>query len=177
MTAPVVQLRQLAGEYVVARFPPASPVPDVILQAHPDADLFSITRTPQELSIVCPAELALADAEIDGTWSALYVGGPIPFGLTGVVTSLVAPLSAAGCPVFVLSTYDGDVLMVPSTDRDRAGDLLIAAGHALRLGAPPRRGTIVLELRSCEPREARCPTRQCVGFEIAALHPALAPQE
>ncbi len=129
MAAPLVELRQLAGEYVVARLSAALPVPDVLLQAHPEVELLSITRTPQELSIVCPVEFSLPNAKIDGTWSALYAGGPIPFGLTGIVASLVAPLSAAGCPVFVLSTFDGDVLMVQSADRDRAGRLLIEAGH------------------------------------------------
>jgi len=131
MTAPVVQLRQLAGDYVIARLPAAALVPDVLTQLHPEVDLLSITRTPQELSIVCPVELTPAGAVIEGTWSALYAGGPMPFGLTGVVTSLVAPLSAAGCPVFVVSTFDGDVLMVQSSDLGRARDLLTAAGHLL----------------------------------------------
>jgi len=76
-------------------------------------------------------ENAPAGAEIDGLWRALYAGGPIPFGLTGVVTSLVAPLSAAGCPVFVVSTFDGDVLMVQSADYGRARELLGEAGHTL----------------------------------------------
>jgi len=80
---------------------------------------------------VCPAGSAPPDAEIDGPWAALYVGGPIPFGLTGVVTSLVSPLSAISCPVFVVSTYDGDVLMVPRGDADRAEDALTNAGHLL----------------------------------------------
>lgn len=80
---------------------------------------------------MCPAALAPADAEIDGTWAAPYASGPIPFGLTGVVTSLVAPLSAAGCPVFVVSTFDGDILMVPSTQFDQACGLLRGAGHTL----------------------------------------------
>ncbi|MCQ1954038.1 ACT domain-containing protein [Arthrobacter sp. zg-Y238] len=128
-TAPSVELHVLAGEYVIARLPPASEVPAALMSA---ADGFiSVTRTPQELSIVCPAALAPADAEIDGTWAAFYASGPIPFGLTGVVASLVAPLAAAGCPVFVVSTFDGDVLMVPSPQYEQALALLRAAGHTL----------------------------------------------
>ncbi|MCC9145869.1 MULTISPECIES: ACT domain-containing protein [unclassified Arthrobacter] len=78
------------------------------------------------------AAVAPADAEIDGMWAAFYASGPIPFGLTGVVTSLVAPLSAAGCPVFVVSTFDGDILMVPAPQYGQARDVLQAAGHTLR---------------------------------------------
>lgn len=91
----------------------------------------SVTRTPKELSIVCPSNSAPADAELEGPWVALYAGGPIPFGLTGVVTSLVSPVSKVGCAVFVVSTFDGDVLMIPSAEADRARSALVAAGHII----------------------------------------------
>lgn len=130
MPTPSVDLHTLEGDYVIARLPAAAAVAAAQL-ATASTGFVSVTRTPQELSIVCRAEDAPADAEIDGPWAALYASGPIPFGLTGVVTSLVAPLSAAGCPVFVVSTFDGDILMVPSADRDRARELLTAAGHTL----------------------------------------------
>ena len=130
--APAVELHVLTGNYVIARLPPAAEAPDGILSTPVRDGFVSVTRTPQELSIVCPASLAPADAAIDGTWAALYASGPIPFGLTGVVTSLVAPLSAAGCPVFVVSTFDGDILMVPSPQFEQARELLRKAGHTVR---------------------------------------------
>jgi hypothetical protein len=129
MPTPSVELRPLPGDYVIARLPADSDVPSKLLGPLPRGGYVSITRTPQELSIVCLSDLAPADAQIDGTWRALYASGPIPFGLTGVVTSLVAPLSAAGCAVFVVSTFDGDVLMVQSADHERARSLLAEAGH------------------------------------------------
>jgi hypothetical protein len=129
MPTPSVDLRPLPGDYVIARLPADSDVPSKLLGPLPRGGYVSITRTPQELSIVCLSDLAPADAQIDGTWRALYASGPIPFGLTGVVTSLVAPLSAAGCAVFVVSTFDGDVLMVQSADHERARSLLAEAGH------------------------------------------------
>lgn len=131
MPAPSVELRPLSGDYVIVRLPATADVPSALLGALPSGGYVSITRTPQELSIVCLSEHAPAGAEVDGTWRALYASGPIPFGLTGVVTSLVAPLSAAGCAVFVVSTFDGDVLMVQSVDHERAQILLKEAGHTL----------------------------------------------
>ena len=131
MPTPSVVLRPLPGDYVIARLPATAEVPGALVNAPPNGGYVSITRTLQELSIVCLAGQAPADAEIDGPWRALYAGGPIPFGLTGVVTSLVTPLSAAGCAVFVVSTFDGDVLMVQSADHDRARILLAEAGHTL----------------------------------------------
>jgi hypothetical protein len=131
MPTPSVELHPLPGDYVVARLPATAHVPSTLLDAPPNGGYVSITRTPQELSVVCFSENAPADAEIDGPWRALYASGPIPFGLTGVVASLVAPLSAAGCAVFVVSTFDGDVLMVQSPDLERARKRLSEAGHSL----------------------------------------------
>ena len=131
MTSAAVELRPLDGEYVIARLPAGAAVPATLQSAPPGNGFVSVTRTPQELSIVCPVHAAPAGATVDGTWTALYAAGPIPFGLTGVVTSLVAPLSAAGCPVFVVSTFDGDVLMVPSSRGAQARELLTAAGHTV----------------------------------------------
>jgi hypothetical protein len=131
MPAPRVELQPLLGDYVIARLPPAASVPAHLLENSAADGFVSITRTPQELSIVCRSEQAPEGAEIDGTWTALYASGPIPFGLTGVVTSLVAPLSAVGCPVFVVSTFDGDILMLPASRRDEARAELAAAGHTL----------------------------------------------
>lgn len=131
MPASTISLRHLPGEYVVARFPASSDVRSLLADVIAEGSFVSITRTPQEISIVCPTDSAPPGAEIDGPWTALYVGGPIPFGLTGVVTSLVTPLSAIGCPVFVVSTYDGDVLMFPHPDTDRAKAALTEAGHVL----------------------------------------------
>ncbi len=131
MPVPTVTLQHLPGEYVVARFPSSSDARSLVADVMGEGSFVSVTRTPQEISIVCPADSAPPGAEIDGPWAALYAGGPIPFGMTGVVTSLVSPLSAIGCPVFVVSTNDGDVLMFPVPDADRAKTALVAAGHVL----------------------------------------------
>ena len=131
MSTPTVTLRSFPDDYVIARFAPDGAVPGALM-ASSRADAFvSFTRTPQEVSIVCPGDLAPVGAELDGPWMALYASGPIPFGLTGVVASLVAPLAAAGCPVFVVSTFDGDVLLIPASDIDRARSILEAAGHTI----------------------------------------------
>ncbi|WP_338889155.1 ACT domain-containing protein [Rhodococcus sovatensis] len=40
-------------------------------------------------------------------------------------------LADIGCPVFVVSTFDGDILMVPTSRRAHAIDALRAAGHVV----------------------------------------------
>ena len=93
---------------------------------------FSITRTPEELSVVC------ADADVpegvkrDGPWACFKVKGPLDFGLTGILASLTAPLAKDGIPVFALSTYDTDYLLVREDKRDAAAVSLLAAGFDVR---------------------------------------------
>ena len=60
----------------------------------------SITRTPDELSIVCPQEAVPPDTTVEEGFRALVVPGPIPFTETGVLAALATPLAAAGIPIF-----------------------------------------------------------------------------
>jgi hypothetical protein len=46
-----------------------------------------------------------------------------------VLASLLVPLAQAGLPVFALSTFDTDYLLVKDTDRERVLAALRAAGH------------------------------------------------
>lgn len=125
--APRVRLARIPGEFVIARLDPRDEVSPELLIA--PAAVMSVTRTPSELSIVCPRALAPERAQIDGPWSVWYVEGPIPFGLTGVVQAVVAPVSNRGIPVFVVSTFDSDLLMVPTAHTDDAALTLRDAGH------------------------------------------------
>ena len=121
---PRLKLRETPWRLAVCRLPPDAPLPAWVL--HREAEFFSITRTPRELSVVC-AEDDLppsVDEQVERDWRAFEVIGPLPFTLTGVVSALTAPLAAAGIPVFVVSTYDTDVVLVKSADFLRAFGIL-----------------------------------------------------
>jgi hypothetical protein len=55
--------------------------------------------------------------------------GPLDFSLSGVVASLVAPLAQVDLPIFVISTFETDYVLVRSSDLGRAADVLEEAGH------------------------------------------------
>jgi hypothetical protein len=55
--------------------------------------------------------------------------GPLDFSLTGVITSLVQPLAQAKVPIFLISTFESDYVLVRSSDLGRAADALEDAGH------------------------------------------------
>ena len=54
--------------------------------------------------------------------------GPLDFALTGILARLTAPLAAAGVPVFALSTFDTDYLLVREADAGRAVTAWLQAG-------------------------------------------------
>jgi uncharacterized protein len=114
------------GEYTVARLAADAPVPDGLLQA---SGLVSVTRTPDELSIVCPSEHAPGSETAQPGWRLLTVRGPLEFTLTGIMAALSGELAAAGVSLFALSTYDTDHLLVKSGDLGRAVRALRASGH------------------------------------------------
>ena len=89
----------------------------------------SITRTTDELSIVCLKENVLADISTPPNWACLKLEGPFPFSLTGVLLSFIEPLSCNGIPIFAISTYDTDYVLIKANDLARAVATLRAAGH------------------------------------------------
>lgn len=111
------------GEYVVSRLPADAPLPDVT------GGFVSITRTPDELSVVAPAGAAIQADQVARGWRLLTVRGPFEFTLTGIMAALSGALAAAGVPLFALSTFDTDHLLVKDDDLARALVALREAGH------------------------------------------------
>ena len=92
-------------------------------------DFLSVTRTPDEVSVVSLVDDVPEDAEVEAGWSCLKVAGPLAFELTGVLASLSGVLANAAIPIFVVSTFDTDYLLVRTQDLARAREALEADGH------------------------------------------------
>jgi len=119
--------RKLTDRLAVCQLPPQVDIPE---WAHP-GELFSITRTAAELSIVCPQRFVPQDAKAERDWRAFEVIGPLDFSLVGVLASIANTLAEVGISIFALSTYNTDYLLVKDTDFERAAKALIEAGHFL----------------------------------------------
>ncbi|HEY0152337.1 MAG TPA: ACT domain-containing protein [Longimicrobium sp.] len=96
------------------------------LPAHP---FLSVTRTSDELSVVCTQDAVPAGVRFEPGWRALAVAGPLDFGLTGVLASIASPLAAAGISIFAISTFDTDYVLVKAERLDDAVEALRRAGH------------------------------------------------
>ena len=132
MNAPLpLHLRLLPGRFAVCRLAADAPLPVWVF--HAGATHYSVTRTPDELSIVCDEDdVPPAVDRAERGWRALQLRGPIPFETLGVIAGLTAPLAAAGVPVFVLSTYDTDYMLVKERDLERALPALAAVATVER---------------------------------------------
>src|SRR5262245_31526060 len=116
----------LPGAYAVCRLPADAAIP-----AWADGGLVSVTRTAEELSVVCHEEGVPEDVPCEGGWRCLRVAGTLSFALVGVLASLVGPLADAGVSVFCLSTFDTDYVLFREQDMARAKEALRAAGHSI----------------------------------------------
>lgn len=76
------------------------------------SSFFSISKTLEELSIVCLEEDIPQDIKVERGWRGIKVEGPLDFSLTGIMASLTKPLAKAGISIFAISTYDTDYLLV-----------------------------------------------------------------
>lgn len=129
---PPLRLRLLPGEYRVVRLPPETPTPE---WAHePRARLLSVTRTPDELSILCAADRIPAGERTGPRQRALMVEGPLDFALTGILAAIARALADAEVPIFAISTFDTDYVLVPAERVGPAAAALRDAGCAVSEG-------------------------------------------
>jgi len=96
----------------------------------------TVSRTTTELSIVCAQDNVPSDVPHDRDKLALGIVGTIPMTTVGVLASLCGALAAADVPVFVISTYDTDYLLVSASRFEATRRALAALGHRVT-GTPP----------------------------------------
>lgn len=111
----------------VCRLPADAPVPSGIL----DTSFCAVTRTEDELSIVLSESAANPSWRVEKGWRRLKVEGPLAFDIVGVVAALSAPLAKAGIPIFIISTFDTDYLLVKAENLNRVMATLEGEGHEL----------------------------------------------
>ena len=122
----VLKLEIIAGEFSVARLAATAAIPEWATSA----ELFSISRTPNELSIVCASDRIPSENKAEHGWSCMRVVGPLDFALTGVLAALAGPLADSEISIFAFSTFDTDYLLVKQRTLEAAKSALRHAGHS-----------------------------------------------
>ena len=120
-------LLELVGRFAVCKLPPGSAIPAWATAG----EVFSVTRTVEELSVVCRQEIVPSGTQAEVGWRCLRVAGAMPFTLVGVLASLTGPVASAGVGVFVVSTFDTDYLFIKEAEVLAAVAALRGAGHSV----------------------------------------------
>jgi hypothetical protein len=126
----ICEYRVLTHRLAVCRATAESPIPAWAQ----NADFFCIVHTTDELSLVCPETCLGAGGSnfrIERGWIALKLQGPFPFSVSGILASFLQPLAEAEIPIFAVSTFDTDYVLIKQDDLPRAQAALKAVGHEL----------------------------------------------
>ena len=121
-----MKLTILPDTFAVCRLSPTVDIPQWVLESR---GLLSITYTSDELSLVCLEEMVPGGVQYRGSWRAIKVQGPLDFSLTGILVALAAPLAEANIPIFALSTFDTDYLLLQDEHLRQAEEVLERNGH------------------------------------------------
>ena len=117
----------LPGPFAIVKLPADAAVPDWAL-----AGVFtSVTRTSDELSIVCPADNLPPNANSGSRWTCFKLKGPFAFSQVGILAAFIDPLAQSGVPIFAISTYDTDYVLIQEEFAGMALGALREAGHEL----------------------------------------------
>ena len=106
------RISELEGRFAVARLDRNAAVPSWVA-----GSLTSVTRTREELSIICPEDAVPGDVRAERGFVAFKVEGPLDFSTVGLLAGLTGPLAAAKISVVAFSTYDTDYLLVKAASR------------------------------------------------------------
>ncbi|MGM0383974.1 MAG: ACT domain-containing protein [Thermodesulfobacteriota bacterium] len=120
-----LRLSILEDLFTFHRFPPDHEIPKKIYKSH----FYSISKTEDELSIVCSSSILLDSESSETGWSCIKVLGPLDFSLTGILADISAVLANAEVSIFAISTFDTDYILVKSEKLPVANEALQKAGY------------------------------------------------
>lgn len=119
------------GRWAIARLDADATLPEWLSQAQ--LPFVSITRTRAGTTIVCTQDVVPNDVTAERDWALIELVGPFAFTETGILAAFAKPLADAAIPLFAISSFDTDHLLIPATRIDAACRVLVAAGHEHQL--------------------------------------------
>ena len=133
-----LKLEWLPGRYAVCRLEPHEAIPNWALNGLEQDGLVSVTKTAEELSIVIDEGAAPAHVRGERGFAAMRIAGTLDFSLVGVLAKLTNALASASIPVFVVSTFDTDLLLVRAAQTGAAFEALKKVAEIQPITQPPR---------------------------------------
>lgn len=117
-----ISISVIPQEFAIHRLKPTARIPLHLLDKE---EIFHISRTEDELSIVCNHNIQIPSDQVSKYYKCLKILGPLDFDMVGVISKIANILKGRDIPIFVISTFDTDYILI---NKDNA----IASIEALR---------------------------------------------
>jgi hypothetical protein len=119
-----MKLQELSEILAVCRLEPQSEIPAWAYTSR----FFSITKTADELSVVCEPSVVPTNVKAETGWKGFRVVGTLDFSLTGILAAIANPLAQEKISIFAISTFDTDYVLIKSSSWEPAKIVLQKAG-------------------------------------------------
>ncbi|MGX9756862.1 ACT domain-containing protein [Clostridioides difficile] len=122
-----MKLKLFLEEYAVCRLNSNSKIPTWI----DTKNFYSITKTDDELSVVCSNNNIPSDVKSEKEWRILKILGPLDFSLIGILSKISGLLADNKISIFAISTYDTDYILIKEKDIKNACKILNCNGYEI----------------------------------------------
>jgi hypothetical protein len=126
LNLPKLRLCVMPENYAICSFPPDMTLPDWTDRS----SIFSITKTPKEITVVCEENLVPGECKRSENWKCIKVEGSFDLDAVGVLASIAGPLAQNKISLYVISTFDTDYVLIHVNDIDKAVSCLSEFGHS-----------------------------------------------
>ena len=130
--AGTMKIRKFDQTIAVCQLPDRFPVPDWCR-----GEFSAAIYSPGELTLICDQRNIPEDfesgarAKIKRDWICFGIDQILDFEIVGVIADLSRVLASAKIPIFVISSYNTDYLLVPDRFCEQATDALVRAGYEI----------------------------------------------
>lgn len=120
-----LQLYLLNDTFTVNKLAQFAEIPSILAKG----EMCFISRTDDELCIICPEFMAPNNVQQELGWRCMKIEGQFKLDEIGVLESALKPLAEANIPILAISTFNTDYIFVMEENLVNAVQALQKAGH------------------------------------------------
>jgi uncharacterized protein len=120
-----LKLQLLDEKFAICRMPQFAELPSVFAKG----EMCFVMRTDDDLTIISPEFMAPDNGQQETGYRCIRTTEQIPLNTTGILISLVQPLTDVGIGIFAVSTFQSDYIFLMEEHLVTATQALQHAGH------------------------------------------------
>ena len=128
MISKEINIKLLKEKYAVCQLGATEEIPEWSNKG----EFISVTRTRDELSIVCLEKDVPKEIKKELNWNILKIEGQLDFSLVGILAAISSILAKKAISIFVISTFNTDYILVKEKDTENALNVLIEEGYVIK---------------------------------------------